>query len=119
MTCIDAVDVLPPDASVARLSRLSVDCPGDLALRCRPLFRRADLCAGAWALLDVQVPSMLGLLKAMLFKKNCTASGLHFDELRDLLRCVVSANAGFCETQRPLGQAHLECTQTVGLTVTI
>ncbi|KAI6220645.1 hypothetical protein M3Y99_01598100 [Aphelenchoides fujianensis] len=52
---------------------------------------------------------MRTLMRVLLYRRNCTRAGVRQEELAASLRCVISANIGACEVQRPLNRKMLDC----------
>ncbi|CAD5232152.1 unnamed protein product [Bursaphelenchus xylophilus] len=103
--------IYPSNSNIQRFYQISQSCHTDLAMKCRQFFVRADFCSSSWSLLNANIPSSMGFMESILFKRNCSQSGLDFYDLKQLLRCVISANSGFCEVQPYITDEHLACTQ--------
>ncbi|CAD5222704.1 unnamed protein product [Bursaphelenchus okinawaensis] len=101
----------PSNTNLQRYYQVSQSCHTDLASKCRQFFVRSDVCSNSWALLQTNIPSTISFMELVMFQRNCTQSGLNFEDLKQLMRCVISANSGFCEIQPYISKEHLMCTQ--------
>lgn len=83
------LDFEPKTEILTRSTKVYDDCVAQLLDKCRPTFRRLDLCSNAWTgRLNSRLPSMQSFMQALLYKQNCTNSGLLQTEAIDMLRSV-------------------------------
>jgi hypothetical protein len=83
------LDIEPVEEILIQSTSVYNDCVPNLLKQCKSLFKRVDLCSNAWSEhLNSRVPSMQSLMKAILFKRSCTESGLRQEEIVELLRFV-------------------------------